>query len=123
MTFSPFFRTAQTLVASAMLAACASAPPATVPRSIVLNAATCPQPAYPAEARQHEAAGTTELEFEVNPLGAVTRVAIVKSSGSGPGHRVLDTAALETIRKCNFPAAPGFLSASSKVAYVWRMQD
>lgn len=83
----------------------------------------CQQPPYPAEARRTEAAGTTQLEFEVNALGKVTRVAVVASSGETPGHKVLDSLALETISKCNFPAAPGFLPAQSKIAYVWRLTD
>ena len=83
----------------------------------------CQQPPYPAEARRTEAAGTTQLEFEVNALGKVTRVAVVGSSGDTPGHKVLDSLALETISKCSFPAAPGFLPAQAKIAYVWRLTD
>lgn len=84
---------------------------------------TCQQPPYPAEARRTEAAGTTQLEFEVNALGKVTRVAVLASSGDTPGHKLLDSLALETISKCAFPAAPGFLPAQSKIAYVWRLTD
>ena len=60
---------------------------------------------------------------EVNALGTVTRVAVVASSGDTAGHKVLDALALDTISKCAFPAAPGFLPAQSKVAYVWRLTD
>lgn len=104
------------------LAAC-STPAPTVPRSVAMASVACQQPPYPAEARRSEAAGTTMLEFEVNALGKVTRVAVVGSSGDTPGHKVLDSLALETISKCNFPAAPGFLPAQSKIAYVWRLTD
>ena len=104
-------------------AAGCSTPAATVPRSVLLSASTCQQPPYPPEARLHGAEGTTELDFEVNALGRVSRVAIVKLSGGGPGHKSLDALALETLGKCSFPPAPGFLSASSRVAYVWRLRD
>jgi periplasmic protein TonB len=108
--------------ALAGLAACGTPAP-TTPRSLSMSQGTCQQPPYPAEARRDQAEGTTELEFEVNALGRVTRVAIVKSSGDTAGHKVLDALALETINKCSFPPAPGFLAASSKVAYVWRLKD
>ena len=104
------------------LAAC-STPAPTVPRTVSMASVACQQPPYPAEARRTEAAGTTQLEFEVNALGKVTRVAVVISSGDTAGHKVLDALALDTISKCAFPAAPGFLPAQSKVAYVWRLTD
>lgn len=105
-----------------LLAGCA-APTPTVPRSVAMASGSCQQPPYPAEARRTEAAGTTQLEFEVNALGKVTRVAVLASSGPTPGHKVLDALALDTISKCAFPAAPGFLPAQSRIAYVWRLTD
>ena len=88
-----------------------------------MSTSTCAQPPYPAEAKHLGAEGTTQLDFEVNAQGKVTRVAILKLSGAGPGHKLLDALALETLNKCTFPAAPGFLSASSRVEYVWRLKD
>ncbi len=88
-----------------------------------MSTSTCAQPPYPTEAKHHGAEGTTQLDFEVNAQGRVTRVAIVKYSGDGPGHKLLDALALETLNKCTFPPAPGFLSASSRVEYVWRLKD
>jgi TonB family protein len=88
-----------------------------------MSTSTCKQPPYPLEAKQFGAEGTTQLDFEVSAQGKVTRVAIVKFSGDGPGHKLLDALALETLNKCSFPAAPGFLSASSRVEYVWRLRD
>ncbi len=117
------FQSLPMLCACALFTACAGQVPATVPRTVALAAGSCPQPTYPAEARLHEAAGSTEIEFEVSAQGNVTRVAIAKPSGSTPGHRLLDAAALETVKKCSFPPAPGFLSASSKVSYSWKLTD
>ncbi len=111
------------LCALLLLAACATEPVATVPRAVAMGASTCTQPPYPAEAKLDEAQGSTQLEFEVNPLGKVTRVVIVKLSGNGPGHKLLDALALETLSKCSFPPAPGFLSATSRVEFVWRLKD
>ncbi|MBC7939460.1 MAG: TonB family protein [Chitinophagaceae bacterium] len=110
------------LTLSAWLAAC-STPAPTVPRNISLSSGKCAQPGYPAEARRSEASGSTEMEFEVNAEGKVTRVAIVKPSGDSPGHQVLDAVALATLRQCSFPATPGFLPASSRMTYLWRLQD
>ncbi len=83
----------------------------------------CAQPPYPAEARNSGAEGTTTLAFEVDAEGRVTRAAIIGLSGTSTGHRLLDALALETVNKCVFPPAPGFLPASSKVAYLWRVQE
>lgn len=107
----------------AALAACSSPPAPTQRRTISMSEGKCQQPPYPPEARASLAEGTTTLDFEVNAEGKVTRVAIVGSSGSTPGHRVLDGLALETLNKCSFPAAPGFLPASSRVSYVWRLKE
>ena len=119
------FRTfARTVWAPALLftACAASTPPATQPRAVAINAGVCEQANYPAEARQWEAAGSTEMEFEVNPEGKVTRVAILKPSGTSPGHLALDTLARNTLSKCTFPPAPGFLSGSARMVYVWKLE-
>ena len=110
-------------VALALLGGCASAPTPTQPRSVSIAAGKCDQPPYPAGARNSDAQGTTTLAFEVDAEGKVTRAAIVGVSGSSTGHRLLDALALETVVKCVFPPAPGFLPASAKVAYQWRLQE
>ena len=110
-------------VALALLGGCASAPTPTQPRSVSIAAGKCTQPPYPAGARDTDAEGTTTLAFEVDAEGKVTRAAIIGVSGSSTGHRLLDALALETVNKCVFPPAPGFLPASSKVAYQWRLQE
>ena len=106
-----------------LLAGCASPPAPTQRRAVSMAEGKCTQPPYPPEARASQAEGTTTLEFEVNAEGKVTRVAIVGASGGSAGHRVLDGLALETLNKCSFPAAPGFLPATSRVSYVWRLRD
>lgn len=108
---------------AALLAACASAPEPTQPRPLQLAEGKCAQPPYPAVARDSGAEGTTTLSFDVNAEGRVTRVAIVQASGSSPGHRALDALALESLQKCVFPPAPGFLPASSQMAYAWRLKE
>lgn len=108
---------------AALLSACATAPVPTQPRPLSLDEGKCTQPPYPAAARDSGAEGTTTLSFDVNAEGRVTRVAIVEPSGTTVGHRALDALALETLRKCVFPAAPGFLPASSRMAYAWRLKD
>jgi TonB family protein len=111
------------LVASAACSACTSTPTPTQPRSVSMSTGKCAQPPYPAEARSTGAEGVTTLSFEVDADGKVTRVAIVGPSGTSPGHRVLDALALDTLNKCVFPPAPGFLPASSRVAYAWRLKE
>ncbi len=110
------------LLMAALAVGCA-APTPTQPRTVVVSTGSCPQPAYPAEARQDGAEGTTELSFDVDAAGKVTRVAIVRSAGDKAGHRALDALAIDTLRRCSFPAAPGFLTGSARIAYLWRLQD
>lgn len=117
------FGTAAWLALIALVSACASPPEPTQPRSVSLAAGKCAQPPYPAEARSTGAEGTTTLSFDVNAQGRVTRVAIVQASGTSTGHRALDALALETLQKCEFPPAPGFLPNTSSVAYSWRLQN
>ena len=111
------------VAAGLLLVGCSTVPPPTQPRSAAISSGKCVQPPYPAEARTTGAEGTTTLAFEVDASGKVTRVAILEPSGTSAGHRVLDALALETVRNCLFPPAPGFLPASSKVAYSWRLKD
>lgn len=119
----PLAPSSSLLLAAALLGACATAPVPTEPRSVSMSTGKCTQPAYPSEARRYGAQGSTTLAFDVDAEGKVTRVAIVEPSGTTPGHRVLDELALETLQKCVFPPAPGFLSASSRVAYQWKLSD
>ena len=104
------------------LVSCAT-PVATVPRSVTLASSSCKQPPYPEAARRDEASGTTELEIEVNADGKVTRVAIARSAGPTPSHKLLDTLALESLAKCSFAPAPGFLSGTGRLSFVWRLND
>jgi TonB family protein len=106
-----------------LLAACASSPVPTQPRTASMADAKCTQPPYPTVARTAGAEGVTTLSIDVNAEGRVTRVAIVESSGTSEGHRALDALALETMQKCVFPPAPGFLPVTSRVAYAWRLKD
>ncbi len=112
------------LMLLAQITGCAAPPAAaTVPREVSVGKATCQATTYPSEARRLGAAGSTEVEFEVNPEGKVTRVAIAKTSGTTPGHQALDALALNTISKCVFPAAPGFQPATARMVYVWRLEN
>lgn len=85
--------------------------------------ANCQPTVYPEEAKRLGAAGQTEVEMEVNPEGKVTRVAIIRSSGSTAGHQALDALAINTISKCAFPPAPGFLSGTGRMVYLWRLDN
>ena len=107
----------------AFVASGCTTPAPTQARAISISSSNCKQPPYPADARRDGAEGTTELDFEVDATGKVTRVAIIKSAGAKEGHRALDALALESLKKCMFPAAPGFLPSRATLAYVWRLQD
>ena len=123
---SPNFRILNTcllLTGATLMFACASEPVATQSRTVSMASGKCTQPPYPPEARSTAAEGTTTLSFDVDATGKVTRVAIVEPSGATHGHRVLDALALETLRTCAFPAAPGYLPGSSRVAYAWRLKE
>ena len=117
-------KTRLTTVTALLLLAGCSTPAPTERRTVSVAAASgCAQPPYPAEARRTEATGTTSLEFEVSAEGKVTRIAIIGSSGEGVGHKSLDALALETLKKCAFPATPGFLPATARISYVWQLKD
>ena len=49
---------------------------------------------YPPVARRRSLSGTVQLELEIQPTGVISRVEVVASST----HRVLDEAALDTVR-------------------------
>lgn len=106
-----------------LMLGCASKPVPTQPRPVAIESGKCSQPPYPTEARSSGAEGTTSLSFDVDESGKVTRVAIIEASGTSQGHRLLDSLALETLKKCVFPPAPGFLPASAQVAYAWRLKE
>lgn len=88
-----------------------------------MTEANCPKAVYPVAAKSLGSEGSTELQFEVDPAGKVVRIAIVKPSGNGEGHRLLDASALQTLGACSFPPAPGFLPGQGSVSYVWRIAD
>jgi TonB family protein len=96
-------------------------PPATVAREVSMAKATCQPTVYPEEARRMGSVGQTVVEMEVNAEGKVTRVAIIRSSGATSGHQALDALAINTISKCVFPPAPGLLSGSGRMVYLWRL--
>jgi len=110
-------------LACLLVTGCATPPQATEPRRVTMTEANCPKAVYPAAAKSAGAAGSTELQFEVDPLGKVVRIAITKPSGDGDGHRLLDASAMDTLRQCTFPAAPGFLPGLGSVSYVWKIED
>jgi TonB family protein len=112
---------AHALALGSMLAGCAVQPTPTAPREVTMAKATCQAVSYPDQAKRTGATGQTEVEIEVNPEGKVTRAAIAKVSGSTPGHQALDAQALNIISKCTFPPAPGFLSGSGRMVYVWKL--
>ena len=106
-----------------LAASACSTPAPTQQRAVSVSSGNCQQPSYPLDAKRDGAEGVTGLDFEVDAVGKVTRVAIIKTAGTTEGHRALDTIALESLKKCVFPPAPGYLPGRARLDYVWRLQD
>jgi len=84
-------------------------------------------PAYPSGAEHDQAQGTSGLLFTVSPDGQVIAAEIVRHSGSGKSHRLLDAAALSALAMCRFiPArdAQGQpVEGLATVTYTWRLES
>lgn len=63
--------------------------------------ASCPPPAYPAQARKEHLSGTVVLRAEIDDRGRPLTVALHQTSG----HAILDAAALRTVRAWRFDPA------------------
>ena len=113
---------AAALLITVAVSAC-STPAPTQQRAVSVSSGNCQQPSYPLDAKRDGAEGVTGLDFEVDAVGKVTRVAIINTAGTTEGHRALDTIALESLKKCVFPPAPGYLPGRARLDYVWRLQD
>jgi protein TonB len=67
---------------------------------------------YPPAARRRRLTGVVEVELEIQPSGAITRVALAASSS----HRILDDAALDTVRALDrVPFPPGIRPRTLRV--------
>jgi protein TonB len=67
---------------------------------------------YPPAARRRRLTGVVEIELEIQPSGAITRVALAASSS----HRILDDAALDTVRGLDrVPFPPGIRPRTLRV--------
>lgn len=112
--------------AAGLPGACA-AQPAPVPGLATTLAATpaatpakpCAGPEYPLEARRYELEGITTLRFRLAPGGRVLDVQVAGSSG----WKLLDDAAIRTIRACAFTPAQAAHAkgAALPVKYVWNL--
>lgn len=101
-------------------------PPADLSRPAQLEASQCQRPEYPLAALRAEATGTTRIRFGVDARGRVTDARVLQRSGYSREHRLLDSAAVDTLGRCRF--SPG-LDASGRpvggyatVEYVWTLQ-
>ena len=63
--------------------------------------ASCPPPAYPAQARKEHLSGTVLLRVEIDDHGRPLVIALHQTSG----HAILDAAALRTVRTWRFDPA------------------
>ncbi|WP_426170447.1 energy transducer TonB [Pseudoduganella sp. R-34] len=90
------------------------------PYESLATPASCTVPEWPREAVRYEIEGTTTLQFQVGPDGAV-RNAHVKQ---GSGWSILDQAALAGLARCRFK--PGLLAAREgtvfPLQYAWTLE-
>lgn len=81
---------------------------------LMRNAITAPAAGFPEEARKAKLTGSGVYELQVNKNGGITRVRVVKSSGSA----VLDKAARDAFGKWRFK--PGVF-AKVRVPVSWQV--
>jgi TonB family protein len=79
---------------------------------LIRHALASPAPAYPEEAQKAKLTGSGLYQLRINQAGAITAVAIVRTSGSA----VLDNAAKTTFRKWRFK--PGIFT-SVRIPVSW----
>lgn len=70
------------------------------PRHLLVDAGSCPLPAWPREALLYELQGGTTVSFAIGADGAVEQARLLRSSG----WTMLDEAALGAIAACRFKA-------------------
>ncbi len=90
--------------------------------AVDIGSARC-QPSYPEEAVRLELQGTSKLRLSVNESGALDKIEIVKSSGSG----LLDAAAISGLATCRFKVGQDAngkpIASSFEVEYVWKLEQ
>jgi len=106
------------------------APPAPTitarPAQINANDPAC-KPEYPAAAARANAEGTTRIRFAVDANGKVTSATVINSSGPTREHRLMDSAAKNSLSTC--PFKPGIdangrpVGTETDVVYVWKMVE
>ena len=83
---------------------------------------TCRIPAYPPEDLHEKRQGVVTMEYVITAEGKVTKLALLKSSGSD----ALDKAAMASMTSCQF--LPATLNGApveeiKKMDYVWKLDD
>ena len=95
------------------------------PGRILVKGREC-SPDYPAAALRAHAQGVTRLAFHLDETGKVLRTDIVQSSGETREHRLLDTAAAQTLATCPFQpiqdAAGKPIAGTVTLSYTWRIE-
>jgi TonB family protein len=80
----------------------------------------CPQPALPPAVTQAHLSGTTQVEIEVDAMGAVAKAAVAKPSGNTPAHALADEAVVAAVRQCRFPVVPGDGPRTGVMPVEWK---
>lgn len=83
-----------------------------------LNRLTC-RPEYPIESIRAEEQGTTTVRFRIGADGKAQDVQVAKSSG----HRRLDAASIEALKRCSFRVDNTTPPDQATVEFTWRLQD
>ncbi len=81
----------------------------------------CTDPAYPTPSLRQSQEGSVKVRFLVDGQGQVKDADVARSSG----HRALDTAAVEAVRKCSFKPQSQQANAAGtwqEVKYVWSVR-
>jgi TonB family protein len=76
-------------------------------------------PEYPVESVDAGEQGKVTLHLHIGADGKVQDVRIAASSG----HRRLDEAAVDIVRKCTFRSATDSALAETTVEFVWKLED
>ena len=91
-------------------------------RPIKMPTDGCLSPEYPLQARRSGAEGTTRIFFAIEQDGSVSNVKVAKGSGATKEHTLLDEAAAQSIRRCNFGEAQDFSPVRAAQDFKWKLE-
>lgn len=96
---------------------------APLPEVALIKGYLCESIDYPAAARRKEAQGVVRLRFTAAPDGTISDVAVIKSAGDTPEHKLLDRVSRRQIASCKLAGpSPVLEPRAHEVELRWTMR-